>query len=70
MERQVLPHGTELGYWKDRADHFWAEKACLEAYLSVLEAENAKIRSENTVFIAQVRELEGQIEALKASVLK
>jgi len=70
MERQVLPQGTELGYRKDRAGHFWAKKAWIDAYLSVLETENANLRRENTAFISQVQELEWQIEALKARVLK
>jgi Transposase IS66 family. len=70
MEKQVLPHEIELEYWKHRADRMWAEKACLEACLAVLEAENAKLRVENTAFFAQVQELNGQIEALKARVLK
>ena len=70
METQVLPHGTELEYWKERAAYLWADKACLEAEIGWLEGENARLRAENTAFVAQVQELEGQIEALKARVLK
>ena len=70
METQVLPHGTELEYWKDQTAYLWAEKACLEAEINWLEGENARLQAGNTAFVAQVQELEGQIEALKARVLK
>ena len=56
MDRQILPQETELQYWQDRAVY--------------LEAENDRLRAGNVVLAESLKELETQIEALTARVLK
>jgi hypothetical protein len=58
METQILSHGTELEYWKDRATQLWAKNTCLAAEISWLEGEKVCLHAGNTAFAAQIQELE------------